>query len=583
MKSRISFFNSTVFKKNIIRFCPIWIVYLVVQAMSCFGSISSELFTDGALAYTVGEAIGGMSILNLAYAFICAISLFGDLFNHRLCNALHALPLRRETWFGTHLLSGFLFSLVPNLLAAAVTAPFMGKLWYISALWLLGMTAEFLFYFALAVLCIMLCGSKFAAMAVYTIVNFFSQIVYWFVTMYYAPLLPGLHIRSTVFDWFCPTVLLTNNTASLVKFREVETRVDSNFGFSYTYHYEFDGLGGDWWYIAILAGLSIVMLGLGLVLYRKRKLECAGDFLAFRRLIPFFTLIFTLTMGALFQIVGGLFQDSIVYMIVGLAVGCYASQMLLRRTVKVFDKKSLILCGAIVGSLALTLVVTAMDPMGLTRWIPEADQVEAIILSEDYEYDAEDEKLYGYVNSMTLTNADQIRELVEIHSLLTESGESGSQNVIELFNGDLGAVHLIYQLKDGREVERRYYYRISSDAGKRMEKFYDAPEFVLGYEKWEEFLKDIWYVEVDNLYGCWDVTEDCQGLLEAIRADLEQGLAPDMEGYNGDINVSISREWGKSSYLNITDRCTNTMAWLKENLPEVFDSDIQNPSKYNPL
>lgn len=575
MKSRISFFNKTVFKKDITRFCPIWIIYLVIQALSCFGSLSSELFTDGALAYTMGSAIGGMSILNLGFGFSCAIALFGDLFNHRLCNALHALPLRREAWFGTHILAGILFSLVPNVLVAAITAPFLGKLWYIAALWLLGMTVEFLFYFALAVLCIMLSGSKFAASAIYSIINFFSQIAYWFVTMYYAPLLPGLHIRSTIFDWFCPTVLLTGNTASLVKFREVEDFVESNLGYNYIFHYEFDGLGGDWWYIAILGGLGIVMLGLALVLYRKRKLECAGDFLAFRKLIPFFTFLFTLTIGALFQIVGSLFDDNIVFMLAGLTVGCYASQMLLRRTVKVFDKKSLILCGVIVGSLAVTLGVTVMDPMGLTRWTPEAGQVEAIVLSEDYEYDPEWEEMTGYTSTMTLSDAERIQELIEIHGLLIDSGETGTEDFFNMFHNDLGAVHLTYRLKDGREMERRYYYRLSSDAGKRLEKFYGAPEFVLGYENWDAFLKDIWNVEVCNLIDFWQVDTNRTDLLEAIRADLELGLYQEFERYDCEISISISREMGKSSYLSISDKCVNTMAWLKENLPEVFDSSVK--------
>ena len=37
---------------------------------------------------------------------LAALVLFGDLDNPRMCNALHALPLRRETWFFSHAAAG---------------------------------------------------------------------------------------------------------------------------------------------------------------------------------------------------------------------------------------------------------------------------------------------------------------------------------------------------------------------------------------------------------------------------------------------------------------------------------------------
>jgi hypothetical protein len=57
------------------------------------------------------------------YALVCALTLFGDLFNSRMCNAIHALPLRRESWFCTHALTGLCFSVVPNLVFALLMMP----------------------------------------------------------------------------------------------------------------------------------------------------------------------------------------------------------------------------------------------------------------------------------------------------------------------------------------------------------------------------------------------------------------------------------------------------------------------------
>ena len=110
MKSRTSFFDRTVLKKDITRFAPLWALYLIGGLMI---AISSGISGD-----ELNEVLGGLGIVSFSYAILVAQLLFGDLFNTRLCNALHAMPLRREGWFFTHVIAGILFSLVPNLLIA---------------------------------------------------------------------------------------------------------------------------------------------------------------------------------------------------------------------------------------------------------------------------------------------------------------------------------------------------------------------------------------------------------------------------------------------------------------------------------
>ena len=114
MKSRTSLFNATVLKKDITRFCPLWIIFSVMQVMTALGSIGADLFIgNNFIAYNLAISTGTMAIQALFYALVCALLLFGDLFKGRLCNALHALPVRRESWFATHALAGLLFFLVP--------------------------------------------------------------------------------------------------------------------------------------------------------------------------------------------------------------------------------------------------------------------------------------------------------------------------------------------------------------------------------------------------------------------------------------------------------------------------------------
>ena len=127
MKLRTSFFNTAVLKKDITRFAPAWGLYLTAMLLLMV-TITEENYD---LAGTLGVTINLLSIVNLGYALVCAALLFGDLFNSKLCNALHAMPMRREGWFLTHLVSGLMFSVVPNLVVGLCLMPRLGVYWFV--------------------------------------------------------------------------------------------------------------------------------------------------------------------------------------------------------------------------------------------------------------------------------------------------------------------------------------------------------------------------------------------------------------------------------------------------------------------
>lgn len=554
MKSRTSFFNKTVLLKDITRFCPVWIIYTILYFMTSFSTMTIGLFDSGQMAYDVAYSTTASAIINLIYAIVCAIFLFGDLFKSRLCNALHAFPIRRESWFATHMLAGLLFFLVPNVILALIYTSLLGKLWFIGLLWLLATTVQFLFYFALAALCVMLTGSRFAATVVYLILNFLSVLCYWFVYTYYAPMLTGLHIRDTLFLLFCPVAYLS--THELFAFREVAVNVGIDFYWSYAY----EGLTNVWWYIAVIGGLALVMIALAVLLYRKRALECAGDFLAFRKPMPVFLVLFALTIGAVFQTIFGLMDSNVISMVIGLVVGCYAGQMLLRRTIRVFDKRSLLFCGSLVGALALTLLLTFIDPLGVTRWTPEPDEVDSIILSDSYEYAYGDE-LYSYANTITITDPEQIKTLISIHDQLIDEHEIPDAQYLYMYNSNIHSVHLTYKMTDGRVVERRYYFA-NNAIQKQLNVFFSAPEFVLHYEDWDSFVSDVQtvYLNGDPLTTATYLT-----LLDAVKADCEAGTMAQDQDYFLDTGHYIQIETEEQFIsLVVYEGCTNTLKWIKE-------------------
>ena len=194
MKLRISSCK-TVLAKNLTRFAPAWALYLIGFVMLLIPNVVYD--KPITVARTLEEVIGTMGILNFLYAALCAQLLFGDLFQTRLCNALHAMPLKRGDWFFCHVVAGLSFSLVPNTVCALLIMPLLEEFWYLSALWLGAMTLQFVFFFGLAVLSMLCVGSRFAMVAVYGILNFLSMIIRWFVQTVYLPLLPGVRVIIT--------------------------------------------------------------------------------------------------------------------------------------------------------------------------------------------------------------------------------------------------------------------------------------------------------------------------------------------------------------------------------------------------
>lgn len=549
MKSRISFFDKTVFRKDITRFAPVWGLYLIGGLL-----LSMNMIDGGNYGYTamgLMEGLNGLAIINLIYAAVCAQMLFGDLFNSKLCNALHALPLRRETWFVTHSLAGLSFSLIPNLILSLCFLPMLGEDWFLAFDWLLGMTLEYLFFFGVAALSCMVSGNRVGMAAVYAVINFFSVIIYWFVDTFYAPLLPGLDIRETGFIRFCPAAWIAGELGELAQFDYISDSRICTIG-----RYEYVSLTGGWWYLAILAGLGVVALVLGVLLYRRRKLESAGDLLAFKPLEPVFVVIATLSSGAVFQLVGELFVGNAdyIYLAVGIFVGFFSSRMLLERRVKVFRKKNFFGCAAIVAAMGLSLLLTWLDPIGVTRWVPEPEKVQSVTVVDKYIYSEK----YGSDAAVILDDPELIAAVTEAHRHLITEGSNTNMR-------DSAPVTLIYRMKDGRQIRRHYYYPTGEETTQAITKLFSDPKYVLEYEDWNGFLRGVISAEVD-----WEhklTTNQARQLLEAIRADCEAGRMMqnrDHHAYVGSVRIM---KLDGEIYLDIFDDCEHTVTWLKENLP----------------
>ena len=575
MKSRTSCFDKTVFKKNLTRFAPAWGLYTICALMGLL-----MLLMESGSQWMVSDLLGSLSILALitpCYALLCAQLLFGDLYNSRMCNALHALPMKRETWFATNVLSGFAYHLIPTAVMAVLAAVVLmlycppEHIWA-APIWFAGVNLQFMCFFGIAVFCVFCVGSRFAHAVVYGIVNFGALIAGWLLDTLYIPQFYGIQMDFSPFYKFAPIAnMLDESFVHSVRYFEDKT-MEVQMDITYK-------MDGGFAYYFIVAAIGIALLFVAMELYRRRHLEYAGDFMAVKGMEPVFLVIFTLMVGAVFYFFTNniMDMDTVFFLFVGLAVGWFTGKMLLERSTRVFQLKSFLRCGALMAVFGLTLVVTSLDLFGIIHWVPEVDQVESVGISQ-YWYDSS----FSH-EDISLTDPADIQQVIDMHQeavdfyekygtrqfrIETVTAESAyTKEDAETMNFSM-PVTIHYHLKDGRTVSRYYEIWMGDDTGEVLRRFFSSPEAVFGSDMTEErFLKENGLLLVRD---AWDgeetfvhEQEDIRALYRAIIADCEDGtMAQSWDFHHPDSSVFwINRSEGEA--ITVFSNAENTLNWLR--------------------
>ena len=588
MKSRISFFDKTIYKKAMTRFAPGWIIYTVclLLGMMLMRQDNNAVYFHSGLA----NLICVMSVINLFYALFSALLLFGDLYNSRMCNMIHALPVTRESLFGSHVAAGLSWSLIPTL-CGTVLALLLGinselkDGWQVALWWLLGSNLQYLFFFGLATFSALCVGHRFAQAIVYFIINFASVIAYWLVDTLYTPLLYGVRTREDPFVKFSPTIQFASSEYIEVNWHKAD-------GVFYDVRYQ---VTDGWGYLAICAGLGVLLLVAACLLYRKRNLECAGDFMALKVLEPVFLVVYSLIVATVFYFVcdemiyaGG---AALVYMSIGLTIGFFTGEMLLERTVKVLHKKAFLKYAVLAAAFALSLIGTALDPFGVTTWVPDVDEVSKVEVSTNYT------GYYDY-NLITLEDPRDIEDVIRTHEIALDeldhfiqygtgyiAIEDTSVADAEYYNSQTISIH--YHLKSGIMKSRYYVINLNGEAGDLMIPHFNTLDAIFRNYHGDTSLENILKVTQAVTVGCdryegtkYDTMEyddyvsitdpeDIRSLMDAILADCALGVM----GQNWDFrpNPGVSTTYwldfdmgNQMDNLTIYSDCINTNTWLTE-------------------
>ena len=607
MKSRTSFFNGAVFRKDLTRFAPLWGLYTLCLLLGMFLVMDSNL--EYWFAANLGTLCSGMAVINCGYALLTAQILFGDLYSSRMCNAMHAMPLRRECWFTTHVFAGLFFSLVPTAIMAAAAEPFiltmssMEQGWQIPLYFLLASNLEYLFFFGVAVFSVLCTGNRVGMAVIYALVNFVSYLAYFLTDTLVTPMYYGAITSRDIFLLLCPVVWISGHPLIESERHKVFERV-SHLGDDVYQVYGTFKLTEHWTYLFAVAAIGAILLLLARLLYRRRKLECAGDFLASKKLEPVFMVVFSVTCGAIFQFVQAVFVGSAselpVFLAVGVVVGWFAGRMLLERQTRVFGRGrtwlGLVLLLAVLGG---GLYGFSLDPFGVEDWVPQPEEVRSVTIS------------MGYRGEVKVEDPEEIADILSVHrGILTEKvtgadvdseWQQAYERTVELPEVQSGRlakydatekldyrrytmVRLVYRLTNGWTVSREYYMWVDTDHGQLAKQYFSRIDGVFYHYMDIKTAEDLMALvkKPENLYVDYFMVPEeflsadvVEGLFQAILADCQAGTLSQSSSYHEGFlvdtkdylrkEIHIDLDFADESLtLDIYADSENCRAWLEE-------------------
>lgn len=612
MPSRTSFFNKTVFKKNLTRFAPAWGLYtlcLILGVVLIYhNGGSTKAFHFGS---NLTELIQIMSIVNLIYAPLVAQLLFGDLYSSRMCNALHAMPIRRDCWLATNVLSGLTFSLVPTAIMALVCLPLLSNsyfahAWQIPLFVFAGINLEFICFFGMAVFCALCVGNRLSMAVVYGLLNFGAFIAYWLINTIYTPMLYGVVTPTRLVESLTPVAQFMDHpfleTDTLYQLREVFGENLKNAVAHFT-------LTENWSYLFIWAAVGTAFLALALVLYRKRNLECAGDAMAFKLLEPVFQILCAVVTAAAAQFfisdfLGFYGEYHYMFLITGLVIGWFACRMLIERATRVFRLRNWYGLAGLLASLAMSLFLTHVDILGIETWVPKLDDVTSVAFSySDCQLTdkADIQKILNLQTEALDTRLEESGAYIQDENgqWISFRGVETPEELEEMDDIDSRYAYyarITYTLKNGREVTRNYPIWFDGQAGDDVREILSRWEYVKNdsqtvYINGKEITISVLdtildapealYVEgIDNSIETIDRAM-AQELLAAVQADCNAGSMaqarylqrghfrkddPEKEGhyyYRPSLYISLdSKDYGWG--VDVYPECENTLNWLRK-------------------
>lgn len=473
MQSATSFFNRALFRKNLQRFWPLWLGYVLIWLLLLPLPLLNELadyhgvptVADASYYLLQIGAYGGL-VMGAVFGIFFAMAMFAYLTNPRATQGFHSMPVRRETLYATNYLTGLVCMVSALVLAfalAGITAACFGAL-DLTALGtaLLAAVLSVLFFYSFGVFCMMFTGQILAAPVFYGILNVLAAGMEWLVRTFAGNFLYGYSGYSApeTFAFLSPAwelvcVLDVSNVARVDRILSDGTHQVIRGG-----EYMLSGLG----VLGIYAAVGIVLAVLGLLVYRRRASEATGSIVTVAWARPIFkygvAVCAAFSVGQLvYYLIFGINLTSGEYSLAGTIacmlfaglLGYFAAEMLLEKSFRVWRKGRV---GAVVFSAVLVCfgVGMSLDLTGFEGYVPAAEQVESVSVylssTGDYFHGrlSEPESVGAALAAHRALIADKDRQLA-----YRDRATEESSNTARIYSFELN-----YTLTDGRVVRRSY-------------------------------------------------------------------------------------------------------------------------------
>ena len=556
MRFATSYFNPTLYKKNLSRFWPLWVAWFVLwlfimplNLCNMWSSYQTEgqegLYRFLRICLNFNSEIGEMGLLmGGCYAVVVTLAVYGYLFNHRSAATMHALPLRRETLFVTNYLSGLTFFLLPSVVVYGMSAVVMftilpgelsalalPALW--SGFWM--RTAAELFFYSFAVFCAQFTGNAFALPAFYGILNFLVYVMYYLCmelgrNLFYGgwPMIGEPKFVELLTPWYgmyeasrWPRISwyeLWSNELNVPQLGELELCFESP---------------------ATMAGYAVagvVLTAAALLVYRRRHIETAGDVVSVKVVRPIFRAGVAVCVGLCCGTLTAAFfgYDRVelllgVWVVLWTVVGYFAAEMLLHKSFRVF-KKGWKGCAVTAVVMALAITACCLDVFGVETWVPDPNEVESIQIYMNNTFPLDD----GAYFHEDITDPIQVEKIVALHeSILDDYKRYGGDN----YGDHIMSVELVY-LIDGRSYRKQYSWirliqdeiNIPDTTTCRVNEFVNDPEVVeMAYDLEKARMGTIVCTGLDNLiyasgrFDSVEMQEGAEEIWEAVQHDFAAG------------------------------------------------------------
>lgn len=593
MKSKISFFNAGLFRSTLRRFWPLWIIHfagwlLFLPVLTLMNNLGPNKSTNFIFAICE-NAVFASSVVAFIMAILAAMAVFSFMYSSRSTGLIASLPVRREAIFGSAWLGGVFAVLASNLVIALLTFLFSLGANINTALafkaaftWLGVYSMQFILFYGIASLTAVMTGSIAVLPILYIIFNFLAVGMETIIRLDFSCLIWGMSNVSfdCVLDFLSPLVYMLENFTPVLKYNTPYAydtyglALQTNECISFTFNH--------WLPSAIYFVVGLVFSAAALMIFRKRRMESAGDVVAVRCMHPVFkygvTVCSALCGGLLlYTVLFALFESRsasvfimILSMIIFAFIGYFGAKMLLEKSFHVFR-------GSWVGFIVVCCLCAVftlccdLDVCGIGAYVPKEGSIKSITVYQT-----------GSVEDPAI-----IENYRQLHEKIV-SYKDEYEHIV--YSDDTESIMFEYKLKNGRTVSREYtlpmddenverYYELANTPNLLLERF--SPSIPADEEHCSRAILYIGDNQIIDLTPAQAIDFYRNALLPDIKAG-HKVISRTYDDIIATMYITFEQAIDNSRYydsqdivVEITTDCTECISWIKDNLGIDIEEDAQ--------